>query len=188
MSDKNRSHGKIDNLPEPIKNSVNEKLIAGEKYEEISSYLSDMGHDVHISSICRYGKGYLKRFEGLQMARQFSKLIAEDNIDRPTTELHEANNALISQIIMEAIIDEDLELEDKIKAAKSVAALQSAQVRNEKLKIDARKSAGEIHAAMNILKMKVFEKLGNDYPAIAESIMNIADDVETETTNAQNAL
>lgn len=114
--------------------------------------------------------------------------MAEDNVDRPTTELHEANNALISQIIMEVLIDEEMSVEDKIKAAKSVATLQSAQVRNEKLKIDARKASGEVHTAMNILKAKVFEMLSSNYPDVTQIIMNIADEIEAETINAKNAL
>jgi hypothetical protein len=33
-----------------------------------------------------------------------AKAIAEDNIDRPTTEINEANNAIISQILMKTIM------------------------------------------------------------------------------------
>lgn len=33
--EKNRSHGKIDTLPEPLKKKVEEKLLDGETYQDI---------------------------------------------------------------------------------------------------------------------------------------------------------
>lgn len=180
MADKNRSHGKIDNLPVAIKKEVENRLLEGHTYEDIAEYLKGMGHEVHFSSVGRYGRGYLKKFESVRMAKEYAQLLAEDNVDRPTTELHEANNALISQLLMEMLINEELSAAEKAKIAKAISDLQSAQVRNEKLKIDARKASGEVHTAMNVLKAKVFEKIGSEHPDIAEAIMSIADEVENE--------
>lgn len=102
MADQNRSHGKIDNLPDPLKREVENRLLDGETYEEISNYLKAQGEEVHLSSVGRYGRKFLKRFESVRVAKEFAKLLAEDNADRPSTELHEANNLLASQLIMEA--------------------------------------------------------------------------------------
>ena len=41
MDDQNRSHGKIDNLPADLKHEVENRLLNGETYEEISNYLKD---------------------------------------------------------------------------------------------------------------------------------------------------
>jgi len=177
---KNRSHGKVSALPMPIKKEVENRLLIGETYEGISSYLKDKGHNVHFSSVGRYGREYLKHFEAVRMAKEYAKLLAEDNIDRPTTELHEANNALISQLLTELTVSDDMSMEEKFKAARAIATLQTAQVRNEKLKIDARKVNGAIQSALNALKMKVFESLGADYPDIAQVIISIADEIEGE--------
>lgn len=181
MADKNRSHGKIGNLPDNLKKEVENQLIKGNTYEDIAEFLKNMGHDVHYSSVGRYGRGYLKKFESVRMAKDYARLLAEDNVDRPTTELHEANNALISQIIMEVLINDETDTEEKIKAAHSIAILQSAQVRNEKLKIDARKAAGIIHTAMTQLQNKMFEKLGANYPEVVKTIMEIAEEIENES-------
>ena len=43
MDDQNRSHGKIDNLPADLKHEVENRLLNGETYEEISNYLKDQG-------------------------------------------------------------------------------------------------------------------------------------------------
>jgi len=177
---KNRSHGKIDALPIDVKKEVEEKLLTGSTYEEISNDLKEQGYDVSLSSAWRYGQGFLEKFEAVRIAKEFARLLAEDNSERPTTELHEANNALISQIIMQALVDEDMKTDEKIKAAKQIALLQQAQVGNEKLKIAARKASGEINTAFNKLKTKIYERLGNDYPDIAETIMLIAEEVKRE--------
>lgn len=182
MPDKNRSHGKIDGLPDDIRKEVENKLLEGYTYEVISSYLKDLGHDVHYSSVHRFGKPFLKKFENVRMAKEFAQLLAEDNAERPSTELHEANNALASQMLMEILVDEDMEQKEKIKTLKSIASLQQAQVQNERLKILSRKEAGAVKTAMNILRVKVFEKIGNEYPDVAKIIMGIADEVEQENS------
>ena len=56
MDDQNRSHGKIDNLPADLKHEVENRLLNGETYEEISNYLKDQGEEVHLSSVGRYGR------------------------------------------------------------------------------------------------------------------------------------
>ena len=111
MEQKNRSHGKIDNLPPELKKEVENRLLAGDTYEEVSEWLKGQGEEVHLSSVGRYGRKFLNKFESVRVAKEFAKLLAEDNVDRPATELHEANNLLASQIIMEALVDDCMELQ-----------------------------------------------------------------------------
>ncbi|MDR1209915.1 MAG: DUF3486 family protein, partial [Clostridiales bacterium] len=118
-------------------------------------------------------------------AKMFAKAIAEDNIDRPTTEIHEANNAIISQILMETIMSDETETAEKLKAASAIAQLQGAQVRNEKLKIDARKARSVFEIAIRELKEAVFEELG-EHPQIADAVIRIADSKLSEVERAIN--
>ena len=140
-----------------------------------------MGHNISKTSIHRYGKPFLQKFESVRLAKEFAQLLAEDNIDRPTTELHEANNALISQMIMEALISDKVEQQTKLDAARSIATLQRAQVQNERLKLNARKEAGAVHTALKRLKQQVYEEIGKHHPEVAKEIIKIADDIEKET-------
>jgi len=177
---KNRSHGKIDKLPTELRKAVENKLLEGFTYAEISEYLKKMGQDVHYSAVARYGKPYLQKFESVRMAKEYAKMLAEDNADRPTTELHEANNALVSQMIMEVLLNPDIEDGEKLKATKSIATLQKAQVQNEKLKIESRKAAGEVKQAFKKFKEQVFSEVGVNHPEVAESIIKIAESIENE--------
>ena len=87
MEQKNRSHGKIDQLPPGLRKEVEEKLLTGATYEEVSDWLKEQGEEVHLSSVGRYGKKFLNKFESVRLAKEFAKLLAEDNVDRPATEL-----------------------------------------------------------------------------------------------------
>ena len=125
-----------------------------------------------------------KRFESVRIAKEFAKLLAEDNADRPATELHEANNLLASHLVMEALVDDQMDAEERGKIAKSIASLQRAQVSNEKLKLQARKERGAVHAAMEMLKDKVFAEIAESHPDIADALMQLADETEREMQKA----
>ncbi|MFG6326856.1 MAG: DUF3486 family protein [Lachnospiraceae bacterium] len=183
MNEPNRSHSKIEKLPETLKKEVENKLLEGETYESISGYLTEQGEDIHYSSVGRYGRKFLKKFENVRIAKEFAKLLAEDNVDRPTTELHEANNMLMSQIIMETLVDDEMDIKEKADAARSIASLQRAQVSNEKLKMEARKESGAVHAAMNVLKNKVFKEIAASHPDIAQALIELAEQTEAELAN-----
>lgn len=183
--DQNRSHGKIEKLPDMLKKEVEQKLLEGETYESIAEYLQEQGEDVHFSSVGRYGRKFLKRFESVRIAKEFAKLLAEDNVDRPTTELHEANNLLASQLIMEALVDDEMDAKERNQMAKSIATLQRAQVSNEKLKLEARKEKGAVHVAMDLLKDKVFSEIAQSHPDIAHALLQLADETEAEMQRIQ---
>lgn len=185
MEQSNRSHGKIDSLPQAVKREVEEQLVNGKTYEEISGYLRDEGYNVHYSSVGRYGRKFLNRFESVRVAKEFAKLLAEDNVDRPATELHEANNLLASQLIMEAMVDDEMDPGDRAKIAKSIASLQNAQVANEKLKLSARKEQGAIHTAMRLFADKIYEEIGSRYPEVAQTLLELAEETEMELSKLQ---
>lgn len=185
MEQKNRSHGKIDQLPADLRKEVENRLLEGDTYEQVSEYLKEQGEEVHVSSVGRYGKKFLNRFESVRVAKEFAKLLADDNVDRPATELHEANNLLASQLIMEALVDDEMDAKQRAEAAKSIASLQRAQVSNEKLKIEARKEQGAVHVAMELLKEKVFAEIGENHPEIAATLLELAENTEKELTRLQ---
>lgn len=183
--EKNRSHGKIDTLPESLKKKVEEKLLDGETYQDIAGYLKEQGEEVHFSSVGRYGRKFLNKFESVRIAKEYARLLAEDNMERPATELHEANNLLASQLIMQALVDDTMDAKERANIAKSIASLQRAQVGNEKLKLQARKEQGAVHVALELLKDKVYGELGESYPEIASTLLLLAQQTEEEMEKMQ---
>jgi len=183
---KKRGHSKVSKLPEVLRREVDNRLLEGHTYTQIAEYLKGMGQDIHAMSVGRYGKPFLQRFEAIKMAKLCAKAIAEDNVDRPTTELHEANNAMVSQLLMETLIADDVDPAEKIRASNAIAQLQSAQIRNEKLKIDARKASGHVKFALTQLKQQVFNEISRDYPEIATKICDIADKIIAKNSLIDN--
>lgn len=181
----NRSHGKIDSLPDRLKKQVEGKLLAGDTYEEIAAYLKENGEDVHFSSVGRYGRKFLNKFESVRVATEYARLLVEDNVDRPATEIHEANNLLASQLIMQALVDDGMDPEERSDLIRSIASLQRAHVSNENLKLKARKERGAVHTAMELLKDKVYEELGELYPDIAAKLLLLAENTEEEMEKMQ---
>lgn len=177
---KNRGHGKVTKLPEQLRRDVENKLLEGFTYQQMSDHLKNLGHDVSKSSVHRFGEPFLKRFENVRMAKEYAQLLSEDNAERPTTELHEANNALVSQMLMEHLISEDVPVDKKLKTYEAISKLQKAQVLNERLKMMSRKEAGAVRAAMNMLKDRMFKEIQDKYPEVVAVMIKIADEVTQE--------
>jgi hypothetical protein len=175
---KNRSHPKIGKLPPELQRIIEDKLLDSFTYQQIAEYLKGLGHEISESAVYRFGAPFLKTFEHLRAARAAARLVAEDNIDRPPTELQEANNALASQLIMLSLVDENMDADDKLKNVKLIAALQQAQVQNERLKLEAHKVSGIVKTAMDLLRREVYETIGEEHPDIAAAIIRIADESE----------
>ena len=178
---KNRSQqGKVAKLPAELRRQVEAKLVEGFTYKQMSDHLKSLGHDISLSAVHRFGKPFLQKFESVRMAKEYAQLLAEDNAERPTTELHEANNALISQMIMEILVDPVMPVDTKTKLYRAISELQNAQTANERLKIKSRREIGSVKVAMNMLKERVFEEMQTSYPELVEAMMKIADEVVEE--------
>ncbi|MCL2188461.1 MAG: DUF3486 family protein [Defluviitaleaceae bacterium] len=180
MRDSNRSHSKISKLPTILRDAVEKQLLEGHTYEQIAEFLNSKGHEISHMSVQRYGKPYLKKFEQLREARAYAKQLAEDNADRPSTELNEVNNALAQQLLMEMYVSEGITPAEKEKTFRNLALLQQAQATTERLKIVSRKEAGVVKTAMNLLKKRVFDEIQTSHPDIAAVMLNIADEVANE--------
>lgn len=162
--------------------------MAGETYEGIASYLQENGEDIHFSSVGRYGRKFLNKFHEVRVATEYARMLAEDNVDRPATEIHEANNLLASQLIMQALVDDGMDPKERSELIRSIASLQRAQVSNENLKIKARKERGAVHVAMELLRDKVYAELGEAYPDIAAKLLLLAEATEEEMAKMEKAL
>ena len=74
MSERRR-HSKIGKLPLKVRVQVERKLIDGVTYAKISEYLKDLGYDISLTSVHRYGKPFLNRYEAVKRASEDAKLL-----------------------------------------------------------------------------------------------------------------
>lgn len=142
-----RKHWKITReLPPELVEAVNEKLVQGYTYQQIASWLKEMGHEVSRSAVGRYSKDFLARLERLKLVRDQARAIIEDASGDPQTAMAEAASQLAFQLIMEAMMAAGdrgpAGLDRKIvEAMKALAQLERSGVAREKLKAEFRQKA-----------------------------------------------
>lgn len=140
-----RRHSKITTeLPPEVVEAVNALLVQGKTYQEITNYLTGMGHAVSKSSVGRYGKDFMARLERLRIVKDQARAIVEESGDRPATEIHQAANELAVQLIMETLMQvPDLEGEKISEILKALAQLERSAVSRENLKLDYQKRVNQ---------------------------------------------
>jgi hypothetical protein len=139
MLDDRRSHSRITaELSPEMLDQVNTMLTTGKHtYQDIVNFLADNGIEISLASVGRYGKGFLTKLQKLKIMRDQAKTILDCSEDRPATEMLEATNQVLSQMILEYFIDlPDMDGEDATEMIKATAMLQKSSVAIEKLKMD----------------------------------------------------
>ncbi len=153
-----RKHHKVQDLPDELMATVNEKLVDGYTYQEIADFLKELGHPVGKSSVGRYGKDFLSRLERLKIVKEQAKTIVNNSADAPATEMAEAANQLAMQLIMEALMQvENLEGAKITSIMQSLAKLETSGVRREALKLNFNRG---VEAAIEKIKAGLKEELG----------------------------
>lgn len=100
---KRRSVGTIDRLPEELRETVNQMLLAGDSYREIVEYLRD--HQVQLSqmAVCRYAGRYLATLEELRMSQENMRLVMQEIEKYPGLDISEAILRIAGQNVFTAL-------------------------------------------------------------------------------------
>lgn len=154
----NRAHSKIAQLPVEVREAVDDLLVGGITYEEITAKLREMGHDVSRSAIGRYGKDFHSRLERLKLVRAQARAVTAQT-EGEGLELEEASSQLLLQYLMEFLFEVDVKDESGEinpalvaslpKLMSAVAKIQKSGVAREAFKSDVRK---KIQAAARKVK------------------------------------
>lgn len=139
-----RSHSKVAKLPEEIRAAVDRKIMEGVEYQEIADYINRMGTSVSRSSVNRYGQKFMAKMERLRLAREQAKIVVEGAKDGPALETVEAANQMAVQIILERLIEmDDIKEAKSTDVLKALALLERSATNRERLKLEAKRKAGE---------------------------------------------
>ncbi|TEB09315.1 phage protein Gp27 family protein [Pelotomaculum propionicicum] len=172
-----RKHHKVAMLPPVLLELVNEKLVAGHTYEEISAWLKQMGEEVSKSAVGRYGKDFNTRLERLKLVREQAKAIIDSNQGEPATHLAEATNELALSMIMETLQNLDnLQGQKVTELLKVLPKLADASTRREALKLQFNK--GVETAAARIKESLKGELAAN--PELQQRMMELVEKAKAE--------
>lgn len=159
-----RKHHKVrEELPDELLEAVNQKLVAGKTYREITEMIKQEGYEISKSAVGRYGKDFLSRLERLKVVKDQAKTIVEESADRPATEMYEAASQLAMDLIMETLMKADagkeLKEADLIKLMNVLSKLETSATKREKVKL---KYNEGVEAAVTKIKEELKSEINTD--------------------------
>jgi hypothetical protein len=169
---RNRSSGKIDRLPEHLKDAVEQMLLAGKTYREIVAFLKDNDQSVSQMSVCRFAEKYLATVEMLQMSQENFRMMSEEVETYPNLDTTEVIMRIASQQVLSALTSapaESWEGIDPDKLLKNGAALIRAAAYK-------RKTDGAVktdrETALEANKSLLFDVLAKKHPSLYKQVMD----------------
>lgn len=170
MARRRRSTGKIDRLPDELRDTVEQMLLAGQPYREIVEYLAE--HEVALSqmAVCTYAKKYLASVEQLRLSQENMKVMMEEldkypNLDVTEGLLRVASNNLFNALT--AMPDEGWDCLSPEKLLKQATALARATA--YKKRVD-QQLKSDTEAALDAGQSLAFEVIAKKHPELYEQL------------------
>ncbi len=133
-----RRHGKIDHLPEDVRNEVERLLLEPDTtYEDIAEFLGKKGYDISRSAVGRYGKEFLNQVRELRVVEDQARTLVSEAGDGLI--LEEAASKLAAKSIVKLLLENGVQAARIPYLVSDLAKLQMSSVRREALKADLRK-------------------------------------------------
>lgn len=171
MGRRRRSSGKIDRLPDDLRETVEQMLLAGQSYREIVEYLGE--HEIRLSqmAVCTYAKKYLASVEQLRLSQENMKIMMEEldkypNLDVTEGLLRVASNNLFNALT--AVPDEGWDGLSPEKLLKQAAALARATA--YKKRVD-QQLKSDTEAALDAGQSLAFEVIAQKHPELYEQLV-----------------
>ncbi|MEG0491444.1 MAG: phage protein Gp27 family protein [Hydrogenoanaerobacterium sp.] len=123
---RNRSSGQIDKLADPLKETVEQMLLAGETYRSIVGFLEQNNVTLSQMAVCRYARKYLTTVEQLKLSQENMHMMMDEMDKYPNLDTTEAILRVASSNVFNAISSvpqESWESLDPAKLLKDATAL-----------------------------------------------------------------
>lgn len=170
---KNRSSGKIDALPEELKNTVEQMLLSGQSYREIVEYLSQHNVSVSQMSVCRYASKYLASVEMLKMSQENMKMMMEEMDKYPNLDSTEAILRVASQNVFNAITSVNPEEWENIAPDKLLKQANGLiRAAGYKRRVDLQNKT-DTEAALEATQSLLTDILAKKHPELYEQVMTV---------------
>lgn len=171
-----RSHSKIDQLPDALREAINDAIVKKRlTYEKITEMIQDAGHDISQKSVERYGRKFISKLESITRSKEQAKSIIETSAGLKL-DMAEASSMVAFQLLMDMLVNADSENVDKntLAAIRTLATLERSAVSREKLKFEFDKG---VETAAQKIKDEVKEEL-RKHPELKQRINEIIEKTE----------
>lgn len=184
MKTGNRSHPKINDFPEDVRNTVDEMIKAGFKYHDIVDYVQNVGFEISYSSIQRYASRLNQSIQSLRLAQENFKSISQELDKYPNLDTTEGIIKIMSNIILDGVLkfdEDDLQNADPLKLMKQATELIRVAAYKKNLDL---KNKDIFEAGFDAVKDKFFTGLAQDNPALYKQLSDYLDSKKSEITEA----
>lgn len=176
MGKNNRRHGKMDKLPQELRETVDELIKSNDAtYADIVELLADEGYQVSPSMVCRYAQRYYKSLQILQMQQQNFEMISRELDKHPDLDVTEAILRLLSGNIYNAIVakgDKAFSEMDAVDLAKQANSLIKAVAQKRRADVQNRDTA---EIGMEQVKGLLFDALAKERPDLYTQVSAFID-------------
>lgn len=169
---RNRSTGKIDRLPDPLRDTVNQMLLSGHTYKEIVGFLKDNGHELSQMSVHRYAEKYMTTVEMLQLSQENFRMLAEEAEKYPGLDFTEVGLRIAGQHMLNALTSTQAEQWEDVapdKIVKNLTALSRAVAYKRKTDQELK---NDQEAAMDANKTLLYDVL-KKHPDLYKQVMEV---------------
>lgn len=161
-----RKHGKIDDLPPAVRDTVEQMLLSNCRYAEVVDYLADKGISISPSSVCRYAKNYHANVQLLNIAQENMQRMMAEMDKYPDLDTTEAIVRLMSQNVFNALANAPEEAWTEVRLDKllkeSNALIKAAAY---KKRIDLQNQT-DVDTGINAMKQMVFDAMAHERPEL----------------------
>lgn len=180
---KYRINSKINQLPDEIKNAVDDMLSdTNNTYLDISNWLKEQGYDISRSAVGRYSLRTSKTVSKVNEMMQQSKAIAEIVNRNPDVDFAKGGRLMALNRMAERLntaSDEEFDELSLEKAARLIASLSRAETQAVKAERDYRKKvelAFTEFESQLLAKVKEYPDLANEMTALLVKIKDVVMD------------
>ena len=161
-----RKHGKIDDLPPAVKDTVEQMLLSNCRYAEVVDYLADKGISISPSSVCRYAKNYHANVQLLNIAQENMQRMMTEMDKYPDLDTTEAIVRLMSQNVFNALANAPEEAWTEVRLDKllkeSNALIKAAAY---KKRIDMQNQT-DVDIGIDSMKQMIFDAMAHERPEL----------------------
>ena len=165
-----RKHGKIDKLPETLRENVEQMMLSDFTYAEIADHIKSHGYEISLGSVYRHAKNLNTSVRELRMAQENFRVIMEEVAKYPALDTTEGIIRLLSNNLLQTINQMP---EDKWKEMNPEEILkQSAtlvRAASYKQHIDL-KNKDMLETGFEQTKAYIFEELAKEQPELYKQL------------------
>lgn len=170
---KKRARSKISQLPQEVRDTVEQMVLLTQPYREIVQYLKEQNHAISVSSVQRYANRYLATVEQLKHAQENMRMMMEEidkfpNLDTAEAILRIASNQVFNAIT--SVTEEDWEKIDPEKLLRQATGLARAAV--YKKRID-QQVKNETEATFDAGQSLLFDVIAKKHPELYEQLSKV---------------